>query len=91
MDPIVTLARKNAEFFTIDVNNANYSELMRVPGIGHTSATRILKLQQQGVKLTKNQQLKSIGVVLKRALPFLKIGPRKQLTLDNFGTSQGGV
>ncbi len=91
MDPKVTLARRNAEFFPIDVNNANYSELMRVPGIGHTSATRILKLQQQGVKLTKNQQLKSTGVVLKRALPFLKIGSRKQLTLDNFGTSQGGV
>ena len=91
MDPKVTLARMNSELFPLDVNIASYSELMRVPGIGHTSAIRILKLQQQGIKLTKSQQLKSIGIVLKRALPFIKVGTRTQLTLDAFKISRGGV
>ncbi|OLS33174.1 MAG: hypothetical protein HeimAB125_01260 [Candidatus Heimdallarchaeota archaeon AB_125] len=91
IDPKVTLARMNTEIFPLDINCATYDELMRVPGIGHTSAMRVLKLQQQGVKLKKNLQLKSIGIVLKRALPFLKIGSKTQLTLDNFNTTKGGV
>jgi predicted DNA-binding helix-hairpin-helix protein len=62
---------------------------MRVPGIGHFSATRIIKLQDQGVRITKTDQLKSIGVVLKRALPFLTIGKKTQLTLDNFSGNLG--
>ena len=57
---------------------------MRVPGIGHLSATRIIKLQKQKVKISKAEQLKSIGVVLKRALPFLTIGSKTQMTMDKF-------
>ncbi len=83
-DPKVTLARNNLDLFPVDINNCKYSDLMRVPGIGHLSATRITKLQKQGVRITKTQQLKSIGVVLKRALPFLTIGKNTQLTLENF-------
>ncbi|MFW9851658.1 MAG: putative DNA modification/repair radical SAM protein [Candidatus Thorarchaeota archaeon] len=83
-DPKVSLARNNTELFPLDVNIAKYRELMRVPGIGHLSATRIIKLQKQKVKITKAEQLKSIGVVLKRALPFLTIGNKSQLTMDKF-------
>ncbi|TFG10379.1 putative DNA modification/repair radical SAM protein [Candidatus Heimdallarchaeota archaeon] len=88
-DPKVTLARENPEFFPVDVNNSTYSELMRVPGIGHLSATRIIKLRNNGVSIYNNEQLKSVGVVLKRALPFLKIGEKKQLTLDDFQNQRG--
>lgn len=83
-DPKVTLARANSEFFPVDVNSANYSDLMRVPGIGHLSATRIIKLRNRGVKISKNEQLKAIGVVLKRAIPFLKIDEKKQMTMEDF-------
>jgi putative DNA modification/repair radical SAM protein len=83
-DPKVSLARNNSELFPLDVNIANYRELMRVPGIGHLSATRIINLQKQKVKITKAEQLKSIGVVLKRALPFLTIGSKTQLTMEKF-------
>jgi predicted DNA-binding helix-hairpin-helix protein len=62
---------------------------MRVPGIGHLSATRIIKMRNKGIIIHKNEQLKSIGVVLKRALPFLKVGEKKQLTMEDF-KSQGG-
>ena len=88
-DPKITLARRNQDLFPIDINECKYRDLMRVPGIGHLSATRIVKLQNQGVKITKKQQLKSIGVVLKRALPFLTIGEKTQLTLDNFSKTTG--
>ena len=88
-DPKITLARNNRDLFPIDVNNSTYSDLMRVPGIGHLSATRVIKLQKQGVRISKTQQLKSIGVVLKRALPFLTIGKNTQLTLGNFTEIKG--
>jgi putative DNA modification/repair radical SAM protein len=84
VDPKITLARENSEFFPVDVNNSSYSELMRVPGIGHLSATRIIKLRNKGVFITKNEQLKNLGVVLRRAITFLKIGEKKQLTMENF-------
>ena len=83
-DPKVTLARENTEYFPVDVNNASYKDLMRVPGIGHLSATRIVKLQNKGIIIYKNEQLKTVGVVLKRALPFLKVGEKKQTTLEDF-------
>ena len=83
-DPKIILARNNQDLFPIDVNVAKYHELMRVPGIGHLSATRIVKLQKQGVTISNAIQLKSIGVVLKRALPYLIVGGNKQLTLDKF-------
>ena len=83
-DPKIILARKDKDRFPIDVNNANYTELMRVPGIGHLSATRIVNLQKKGVIITNAVQLKSIGVVIKRALPYLIVGRNKQLTLDKF-------
>jgi predicted DNA-binding helix-hairpin-helix protein len=88
-DPKMTLARRNQDFFPIDINDCKYADLMRVPGIGHLSATRIIKLQNQGIKITKTQELKSIGVVLKRALPFLTIGEKTQLTLENFTKTVG--
>jgi len=83
-DPKIILARNNQDLFPIDVNVAKYHELMIVPGIGHLSATRIVKLQKQGVTISNAIQLKSIGVVLKRALPYLIVGGNKQLTLDKF-------
>ncbi len=90
-DPKVILVRENSEFFPVDVNNAGYYDLMRVPGIGHISATRIIKLKNKNVRIYKNEQLKAVGVVLKRAIPFLKIGEKKQLTMENFQEQNGGL
>ncbi|MHA1550689.1 MAG: putative DNA modification/repair radical SAM protein [Candidatus Heimdallarchaeaceae archaeon] len=87
IDPKISLAR-NSDIFPLDVNNASYLDLIRVPGLGPTSAKRILSLQKHKVPVTRLQQLKSIGVVLKRALPFLSIGTKTQLTLEKF-TNRG--
>ena len=89
IDPKISLARNNPDLFPMDINEASYFDLIRVPGIGPLSAKRILSLQRQRVKITKPRQLKSMGIVMKRAIPFLKIGKQSQLTLDSF-TQRGG-
>ena len=53
----------------MEVNTADYEALLRVPGIGVTSARRILSARRWG-SLTF-QGLKKLGVVLKRAQYFL--------------------
>ena len=64
-----TGALRHPEFFPVEVNRASRAELLRVPGIGPKSATRIVqarRLQTLGLP-----ELKRIGVVLKRAQYFI--------------------
>jgi predicted DNA-binding helix-hairpin-helix protein len=68
----------------VDPNIAPYQELIRVPGIGPISAKRIINLRKQKISLNRRQDLKSIGVILKRADPFLKINGNSQTTMGNF-------
>ena len=69
LDPKCCWALKHLEFFPVEVNRADYRTLLRVPGIGYKSATRIVKARRIG-KL-EFEDLKKMGVVLKRALYFL--------------------
>ena len=84
-DPKICLARN---YFDdngpLDINNLPYKEMLKIPGIGITSAQRIIKLRKQGIKITKRAHLKDIGVVLKRAEPFLKIGSSYQSTIKSY-------
>ncbi len=84
-DPKVHLARYYfKDHNLVDPNNASYQELIRVPGIGPISAKRIINLRTQKFIFKRREDLKSIGVVLKRADPFLKINGRTQTTLCKF-------
>ena len=56
-------------FFPVDVNTASMRDLLRVPGIGPTSAKRIVAARREGRLGTA--ELKRIGVVLKRAKYFI--------------------
>jgi len=84
-DPKLHFAR---EYFKerdpVDPNNSSYQELLRVPGIGPISAKRIINLRKRKFQFKRREDLKSVGVVLKRADPFLKINGRNQKTLMNF-------
>ncbi|MHA2197407.1 MAG: helix-hairpin-helix domain-containing protein [Promethearchaeota archaeon] len=84
-DPKIHLAR---EYFRdhdlVDPNKATYQELLRVPGIGPISAKRIINLRAKKFVFKKRQNLKSVGVVLKRADPYLLINGKNQTTLQNF-------
>ncbi len=68
----------------IDVNHANYEQLLRIPGIGPQSAYRISELQKKNIKINKREQLHNLGVVLKRATPFVKINGMVQRRLASY-------
>ena len=58
----------------MEVNRADYNTLLRVPGIGVKSASRIVKARRMGT--LQFEDLKKMGVVLKRALYFLTCNGR---------------
>ncbi len=70
-DPKLTIARKQPWLFPVDPNQASYSKLIRVPGIGITSARRIIQARKDRT-IASTLQLKKMGVVLGRALPFIR-------------------
>ena len=88
-DPKTVIAAANLDAFPLDVNAATREQLLRVPGVGPTSAQRILQARKRHTVDTW-RDLQAMGVVRKRAWPFLVFpGHRppkaKQLRLDLFG------
>ena len=71
-DPKCNWALKHLEYFPVEINRADYKMLLRVPGIGYKSATRIVKARRLGN--LNFQDIKKMGVVLKRALYFITCG-----------------
>ena len=69
LDPKCNWALSHPEFFPVEVNAAPQEVLLRVPGIGVRSATRILQARRSGA--LDFAGLKKIGVVLKRAQYFI--------------------
>jgi len=80
MDPKMAAALNNIHHFPLEVNKASYEELLRVPGIGTVSASRIVRTRRK-FRITGLEELKNIGIVVKRAAPFLLINGKTQ---DNF-------
>ena len=72
LDPKCNWALRNLGIFPVEISTANYETLLRVPGIGYRSAGRIVKARRYG-KLSF-EDLKKMGVVLKRALYFITCG-----------------
>lgn len=54
-DPKFIWAQKNPQYFPIDINRADYWDLLKVPGIGPTSAKKILEMRQHCRIQTLNQ------------------------------------
>ena len=69
IDPKISWALRHPDFFPIDVNTAPYEAILRIPGVGVLSAKKIITARRYG-KLT-SEQLKKIGVVMKRAKYFI--------------------
>ena len=87
-DPKLLIAANNPDRFPVDVNRATERDLLRVPGVGPTAAQRILR-QRREHDITRKQDLAAMGVVLKRAMPFLwfpghRPAPAKQAELRLF-------
>lgn len=74
LDPKCDWALGHLEQFPVEVNTADYHTLLRVPGIGVRSAQRIV-----GARRTHSldfDDLRRIGVVLRRALYFITCSGR---------------
>ena len=69
VDPKCSWALNHLDFFPVEVNTADYETLLRVPGIGVTSARRILTARRVGC--IQIDDLRKMGVVMKRAQYFL--------------------
>lgn len=69
LDPKITWALRNIHHFPMEINKVSFEELLRIPGIGVQSALRIVN--QRKVSHVQYDDLKRIGVVLKRARFFL--------------------
>ena len=74
LDPKVIWALRHIEVFPIEVNTASEAELLRIPGVGNVSVQRIMR--QRRVQKIRYEDLKKMGVVLKRARFFLTCGGR---------------
>lgn len=74
MDPKANWAVHHLEQFPVEINRADYRMILRVPGIGVKSARRIVAARRFG-NLTF-EDLKKVGVVLKRALYFITCNGR---------------
>ena len=69
LDPKVVWALRHIEAFPVEVNTAPEAELLRIPGVGNISAQRIMR--QRRIQKVRYEDLKKMGVALKRARYFL--------------------
>jgi putative DNA modification/repair radical SAM protein len=69
LDPKISWALRNIDKFPIEINKASLEDLLRIPGVGTTSALRIVR--QRRLAAVHFDDLKKIGVVVKRARYFI--------------------
>lgn len=74
LDPKCDWAVRHLEYFPVEIQKADYRTLLRVPGIGYKSAQRIIRAR--GHANLGFDDLKRMGVVLKRALYFITCSGR---------------
>lgn len=80
IDPKLSWALRHPELFPIDINKAEQSLLLRVPGIGVKSALLIVASRHHG-RITAST-LAKMGVVMKKARYFITCGELPILTVN---------
>jgi putative DNA modification/repair radical SAM protein len=83
IDPKTAWALRHPEFFPLDIDRADYNELLRVPGVGVTGAGRIVSTRRLG--RIKAEDLPRMGIVMKRARYFLSSGGRPLASFGDAG------
>lgn len=69
IDPKLAWALRHPEAFPVDINKADYEMILRVPGIGVKSA-KLIVASRRHARLGA-EQLKKIGIVMKKAQYFI--------------------
>ncbi|GAA4313406.1 putative DNA modification/repair radical SAM protein [Nibribacter koreensis] len=80
IDPKLAWALRNRHVFPLEINTADYEMIVRVPGIGLKSAKKIVAARRFAYLNWEN--LKQIGVVIKRAKYFITCGGRSLETRE---------
>ncbi len=70
IDPKLAFANLNPHLYPIDLNNAEYSEIIKIPGIGPSTARKIVEIREHKGKISLNDlakllKRKSIRSILK--------------------------
>lgn len=81
VDPKCNYALNHLEMFPVEVTTASYHTLLRVPGIGVTSAKRIMKARRNCLGMLTFNDLKKLGIVLKRAQYFITCGGKSMVPI----------
>lgn len=71
IDPKSDWALRNPSMFPVEINSAEYQDLLRVPGIGPKSASRIVAARCSGA--LRASGLSALGVVMRRARWFITV------------------
>ena len=82
-DPKLAWAQMNLTEHPLEINRAEKSQLLRVPGIGLKGAEAILSARRLG-RLRDLTSLRKLGIIVARAAPFLLVDgrrPASQLTM----------
>ncbi|MGL6298746.1 MAG: helix-hairpin-helix domain-containing protein [Methanobacteriaceae archaeon] len=77
------LAAKNNINEPVELNSASYQELIRVPGIGPITAKNIIANRGKQI-ISDVKDLKSLGVIVNRAEPFIRLNGSHQKSLEFF-------
>ncbi len=80
LDPKTAWALANPERFPVEVRTASYEELLRVPGIGHETARKLVD-ERPRTAFRGLADLRKIGVITKRAAGFLTLAGRRLQTV----------
>jgi putative DNA modification/repair radical SAM protein len=75
-DPKLMYAQAHPELFPVEVNRASREELLRVPGMGPRSVTRVLSWRREGA-LRELSDLGKAGAVTNRAAPYVLLDGKR--------------
>lgn len=69
IDPKLSWALRNPQFFPIDINRADYKQIIRIPGVGRQSAMKIIQARKFGS--LHEYQVRKMGIAFNRARHFM--------------------
>jgi putative DNA modification/repair radical SAM protein len=69
IDPKLSWALRNPHYFPVDINRADYKQIIRIPGVGRQSAMKIIQARKFG--RLHEYQVKKMGIAFNRARHFM--------------------
>ncbi|UJH91048.1 putative DNA modification/repair radical SAM protein [Antarcticibacterium sp. 1MA-6-2] len=89
IDPKLSWALRNREMFPLDINKAEKALLLRIPGMGLKSVSKIIEARR--FRKLNWEHLKKIGVALNRAKYFITCDSRDWVKQDLSGIQIKGL